>query len=196
MWCLTVTAASMPAAALTAAGVLFCSCMMVLLVASIRCDGKTRHFRSTSRKPITAGTPTTGRTVIKRYKPINRGSVPAHWPRCGTHSCQGEYARLPASLVDVSGRLVRSYVLCDVAKPLLSRGFAVFGGCGFCLLQVQGDGGVEEFEDAALGFGGDGEGGHDGPVGAVLDVVAGQGAQVAEQGPEGPDRLVVGRSAA
>ena len=87
--------------------------------------------------------------------------------------------------------LARSYVSCDMANPLLIRGFAVFGGWGFCLLQVQRDGGVEEFEDTALGFGGDREGGHDGSVGAVLDVVAGQRAQMGEQGTEGPHWVAV-----
>src|SRR6266545_8187410 len=87
--------------------------------------------------------------------------------------------------------LVRSYVCSGMANPLLTRGFAVFVAAGFCLLHVQRDGGVEEFEDAALGWGGGGQGGHDGSVGAaVLDVVAGQGGQVVEQGAEGPHRLV------
>ena len=39
---------------------------------------------------------------------------------------------------------------CDVVNPLLGRGFAGFGRGGFCLLQGQRDGGVEEFEGAAL----------------------------------------------
>ena len=43
------------------------------------------------------------------------------------------------------------------------------------------DGRADELEGAALDGGGFGEGGDDGSVGAVLQVVAGQGGQVFEQ---------------
>ena len=68
----------------------------------------------------------------------------------------------------------------DAVNPLLSRGFALWGFV-VCLLEGEWDGGVEELEGAALGVGGDGEGGHDGAGVGVAQVVAGQGGQVGEQ---------------
>ena len=76
------------------------------------------------------------------------------------------------------------------AKPLLSRGLFVLGGFWFWLLQGQGDGGVEEFEDVSLGGGGLGEHGNGGLGSAEPDVVAGQGGEVVEEPAEGPDAVV------
>ena len=62
------------------------------------------------------------------------------------------------------------------------------GGCWFWVGvfcrrsgQCEGDGGVEEVERASLGVGGGAQGGHDGSVVAVAQVVSGEGGQVCEQ---------------
>src|SRR5215831_7178120 len=73
-------------------------------------------------------------------------------------------------------------------KPQRELGFLVFGGCGVWLREGDRDGGVEEFEGAALGGGGFGELVEFGAV--DVDAVAGEGGQVGQQGAEGADGLV------
>ena len=70
-------------------------------------------------------------------------------------------------------------------------GVSVFSGWWFCLREGERDWGVDQVEGSSLGGGWFGEGGHDGAVGAVAEVVAGEGGQVVEQAAEAADGLVV-----
>jgi hypothetical protein len=76
----------------------------------------------------------------------------------------------------------------------VEQGFHCFRVFGFWLLQGEWDRGVDEFEGAALGGGGFGQGGHDGCalVVAVAQVDSGQGSEVVQQGGEAACGLVLG----
>ena len=98
--------------------------------------------------------------------------------------------------------LGRSYVIfptpCPETQTLLTGGFGLWlwvaGKVVFWLREGEGDGGVEEFEGAALGGCRDGERGHDRVgVWAVSDVVSGEGGEVVEQVTEAVAGLVVSR---
>jgi hypothetical protein len=75
-------------------------------------------------------------------------------------------------------------------EPLRVQGFCVWSGLWCWLREGQWDGCAEEFEDAALGGGGLGELVELGGVGDG-DAVAGEGAQVGQQGAEGSHGFAV-----
>ena len=79
--------------------------------------------------------------------------------------------------------VVRSYVGWGVCLCWWGGVWPAGPGCGsvyFASGEGDRDGDAEEVEGSALGVGGFGQGGHGGAVGAVKEVVAGEGAQVGQ----------------
>ena len=65
--------------------------------------------------------------------------------------------------IPAEARAFYAEVTCGVTRETpAEQGFHCFRGWAFWLLQGQWDRGVDEFEGAALGGGGFGQGGHDG----------------------------------